>query len=70
MSATRKLRRAAQKNAALTAARVSGCVCKPDVRHVHSDDGFPRVEILHDSWCPMIDGGRQHILYIEPRCER
>lgn len=49
-------------DAAITAAKASGCTCRPEAGQVRSDDGIPRVEVRHDAWCPMIDHCTQLVI--------
>lgn len=70
MSTTRRLRRQAQRHAAITAAKASGCTCRPEIRHVRSIDGVPHLEVRHDDWCPMNDHGTQYVIHRQPGCDR
>jgi len=40
--------------AAVTAARLQGCNCNPDVDITEQGDGMYRADIAHDEWCPLL----------------
>lgn len=68
MSATnrRKLQRAEARKHARTAARLVGCICRPDLRH--RADG--RVTVLHDDWCPATNAPSMLVVFTPKGCDR
>ncbi|MGD9996966.1 MAG: hypothetical protein AB7R77_05950 [Ilumatobacteraceae bacterium] len=63
MSNQRRLKRAAARNHALLANRISGCTCRPDVEQ----HGIHHITLAHDHDCPMVDHVSQLIAFISPR---
>lgn len=40
--------------ASLQAVRLDGCTCQPDVELTEEYPGVMRLQIMHDSWCSLI----------------
>lgn len=55
----RRHRQNVQRQNMLLAARLGGCICEPDIKHVGPD----HYALAHDEWCPMINHCSQIVLH-------